>query len=72
MKATRFEKLKSLREDLCEREKNRLVKIQYQKWLLDQVKELKKISECKDCTVEAIKIKIDQILLQISDPGSKK
>ena len=49
MKVTRFEKLKSLREDLCEREKNRLVKIQYQKWLLDQVKELKKISECKDC-----------------------
>ena len=72
MKVTRFEKLKSLREDLCEREKNRLVKIQYQKWLLDQVKELKKISECKDCTVEAIKIKIDQILLQISDIGSKK
>ena len=43
MKVTRFEKLKSLREDLCEREKNRLVKIQ-----------------------------IDQILLQISDLGSKK
>ena len=72
VKAKRFEKLKSMRDALCEREQLRLEKVKYQKWLLDQVRELKEISECQDCTVEIIKDKIDQILCEIIDAGVKK
>lgn len=72
VKVKSFEKLRSMRDALCEREKTRKEKAQHQKWLLEQMQELKKISECQDCTIEIIKTKIDQILSEVVDTGSKK
>ena len=72
VKVERFEKLKSMRDALCEREKTRAEKAAHQKWLLEQVQELKKISECQDCTVEVIKTKIDEILCEIANTGGVK
>jgi len=72
VKVERFEKLKSMRDALCEREKTRAEKASHQKWLLEQVQELKKISECQDCTVEVIKTKIDEILCEIASAGGVK
>ena len=72
VKVERFEKLKSMRDALCEREKTRAEKAAHQKWLLEQVQELKKISECQDCTVEVIKTKIDEILCEIASAGGAK
>jgi len=72
VKVKSFEKLRSMRDALCEREKTRKEKVQHQKWLLEQMQELKKISECQDCTIEIIKTKIDQILSEVIDAGSKK
>jgi ATP-dependent protease ClpP protease subunit len=63
VKVERFEKLKSMRDALC---------AAHQKWLLEQVQELKKISECQDCTVENIKTKIDEILCEIASTGGIK
>ena len=60
-----------MRDALCEREKTRVAKAEHQKWLLEQVRELKKISECQDCTVETIKTKIDEILCEIAGTGGK-
>ena len=72
VKVKSFEKLRSMRDALCEREKTRKEKARHQKWLLEQMQELKKISECQDCTIEIIKTKIDQILSEVIDAGSKK
>ena len=72
VKVKSFEKLRSMRDALCEREKTRKEKAQHQKWLLEQMQELKKISECQDCTIEIIKTKIDQILSEVLDVGGKK
>ncbi len=72
VKVKSFEKLRSMRDALCEREKTRKEKVQHQKWLLEQMQELKKISECQDCTIEIIKTKIDQILSEVIDAGSEK
>lgn len=72
VKIKRFEKLKSMREALCEREKTRAEKAEHQKWLLEQVEELKKISECQDCTIDIIKTKINEILCEISATGRSK
>ena len=43
----------------------------YQKWLIEQVNELKKISDCEDCTVEIIKNKIDEIVGEFEAAGDK-
>ena len=72
VKVERFEKLKSMRDALCEREKTRAEKTAHQKWLHDQMQELKKIADCQDCTVETIKTKIDEILCEISSTGGTK
>ena len=72
VKVKSFEKLRSMRANLCEKEKARKEKAQRQKWLLEQMQELKKISECQDCTIEIIKTKIDQKLSEVIDAGSKK
>jgi hypothetical protein len=72
VKVKSFEKLRSMRANLCEKEKARKEKAQRQKWLLEQMQELKKISECQDCTIEIIKTKIDQILSEVIDAGSTK
>ena len=72
VKVKSFEKLRSMRDALCEREKTRKEKAQHQKWLLEQMQELKKISECQGCTIEIIKTKIDQILSEVIDAGSTK
>ena len=40
VKVKRFEKLKSMRDALCEREKTRAEKAAHQKWLHDQMQEL--------------------------------
>ena len=72
VKNDRFEKLKSMRQQLCDRERAKLTKASHEKWLLDQFEELKKLSECKDCTVESIREKIDEIVKEISNSGSRK
>ena len=72
VKVERFEKLKSMRDALCEREKTRAEKAAHQKWLHDQMQELKKIADCQDCTVETIKTKIDEILCEIASTGGTK
>ena len=72
VKNDRFEKLKSMRQQLCDRERAKLNNASHEKWLLDQFEELKKLSECKDCTVESIREKIDEIVKEISNSGSRK
>ncbi len=65
VKNKRFEKLKSMRQRICESERTKLSK----HWWLDQFQELRKLSECKDCTVESIREKIDEIVNEISNSG---
>ena len=69
VKVKSFEKLRSMRDALCEREKTRKEKVQHQKWLLEQMQELKKISECQDCTIEIIKTIIQRIPGQSTEAG---
>lgn len=68
----RFEKLKTMREKLCESEKIRLERAAQQAWLLEQVTELKSIADCDSCTVDAIRSKIEEIIKTIGTPGSSK
>ena len=68
----RFEKLKTMREKLCESEKIRLERAAQQVWLLEQVTELKSIADCDSCTVDAIRSKIEEIIKTIGTPGSSK
>lgn len=58
-KKDRFEKLKSMRSQIWEKEMAKLENLKKQKWLIDQVNELKKISDCENCTIEIIKKKIN-------------
>lgn len=71
IKKGRFEKLKSMRTQLCEKELERANNLKKQKWLIEQVNELKKISDCEDCTVEIIKNKIDEIVGEFEATGDK-
>ena len=66
-KSARFEKLKSLRAELCEREKSRAERIQQQKWLLEQFNDLKTLTECDSCSLEAVKKRIDQIVCELQE-----
>ena len=70
-KKDRFEKLKSMRSQIWEKEMVRLENLKKQKWLIDQVNELKKISDCENCTIEIIKKKINQIVDEFEAVGEK-
>jgi len=70
-KKDRFEKLKSMRSHIWEKEMVRLENLKKQKWLIDQVNELKKISDCENCTIEIIKKKINQIVGEFEATGEK-
>lgn len=70
-KKDRFEKLKSMRSQIWEKEMARLENLKKQKWLIDQVNELKKISDCENCTIEIIKKKINQIVGEFEAVGEK-
>lgn len=63
-KTERFEKLKLLREEICEKEELRQKNSIQKMWVLQKINELKKISDCDDCTIEALKSKIDQIVYE--------
>ena len=70
-KKDRFEKLKSMRSKLWEKEILRIENLKKQKWLIEQVNELKKISDCENCTVEIIKNKINEIIGEFEASGDK-
>ena len=70
-KKDRFEKLKSMRSQIWEKEMEKLENLKKQKWLIDQVNELKKISDCENCTIEIIKKKINQIVDEFEAVGEK-
>tara|TARA_Y100001937_G_C7070752_1_gene308244 strand:+ start:22 stop:258 length:237 start_codon:yes stop_codon:yes gene_type:complete len=70
-KKDRFEKLKSMRSKLWEKEILRIENLKKQKWLIEQVNELKKISDCENCTVETIKNKINEIIGEFEASGDK-
>lgn len=70
-KKDRFEKLKSMRFQIWEKEMAKLENLKKQKWLIDQVNELKKISDCENCTIEIIKKKINQIVGEFEAVGEK-
>ena len=68
----RFEKLRSMREQLWEKEMIRAENLNKQKWLFDQIKELKNIANCENCTLDIIKNKINQIVFEFEIAGDKK
>ena len=42
-----------------------------QAWLLEQVRELKKIAECESCTLDVVKSKINEIVFEF-EKGERK
>lgn len=67
----RFDKLRILHEELVTQELYRNESIRRQTWLLEQVRELKKIAECESCTLDVVKSKINEIVFEF-EKGEKK
>lgn len=68
----RIETLKILCEDLWQKEQIRNETLEKHDWVLIQIKELKKITDCENCTVEIIKNKISEIVNEVETFGDKK
>jgi len=71
VKQSRFDKLRMLHDEISARETVKNEKIKRQSWLLDQIRELKKISECESCTLEVVKSKINEIVIEF-EKGERK
>ena len=65
-KGSRFEKLKSLREEICEKESLRQKNNIQKKCILQKILDLKKTSEAVDCTVDKIRKEIESIIVEYS------
>ena len=71
VKQNRFDKLRTLHEELTARETVKNEKMKRQAWLLEQVQELKKIAECENCTLDVVKSKINEIVFEF-EKGERK
>lgn len=71
VKQNRFDKLRTLHEELTAREAVKNEKMKRQAWLLEQVRELKKIAECENCTLDVVKSKINEIVFEF-EKGERK
>lgn len=69
-KNKRFDKLRILHEELVTQEQLRNESLKKQGWLLEKVQELKKISECENCTLDVVKLKINEIVVELE--GERK
>jgi len=70
-KNKRFDKLRILHEELVSQEHLRNESFKKQSWLLEKVQELKKISECENCTLDVVKLKINEIVVELEE-GERK
>ena len=70
-KNKRFDKLRNLHEELVTQEQLRNESLKKQGWLLEKVQELKKLSECENCTLDVVKIKINEIVVEFEE-GERK
>lgn len=70
-KNKRFDKLRILHEELVMQEQFRNESLKKQGWLLEKVQELKKISECENCTLDVVKLKINEIVVELEE-GERK
>ena len=70
-KNKRFDKLRILHEELVTQEQLRNESLKKQGWLLEKVQELKKLSECENCTLDVVKIKINEIVVEFEE-GERK
>jgi hypothetical protein len=70
-KNKRFDKLRILHEELVSKERFRNESLKKENWLLEQVQELKKIAECENCTLDIVKLKINEIVFEFED-GERK
>jgi len=70
-KNKRFDKLRILHEELVTKEHFRNESLKKQAWLLEQVQELKKIAECENCTLDVVKLKINEIVVEFEN-GERK
>ena len=70
-KNKRFDKLRILHEELVTQEQLRDESLKKQGWLLEKVQELKKLSECENCTLDVVKIKINEIVVEFEE-GERK
>ena len=70
-KNKRFDKLRILHEELVTQEQLRNESLKKQGWLLEKVQELKKLSECENCTLDAVKLKINEIVVELEE-GERK
>jgi uncharacterized protein with PIN domain len=68
----RFPDLWILSDDLSQKEYIKNQKLMKQDLLLSKVRELKKISDCENCNMELIKLKINEIISGIEAIGDKK
>ena len=70
-KNKRFDKLRILHEELVTQEQLRNESLKKQGWLLEKVQELKKISECENCTLDFVKLKLNEIFVEFEE-GERK
>jgi hypothetical protein len=70
-KNKRFDKLRILHEELVTQEQLRNESLKKQGWLLEKVQELKKLSECENCTLDVVKLKINEIVVELEE-GERK
>jgi uncharacterized protein with PIN domain len=68
----RFPNLWILSDDLSQKEYIKNQKLMKQDLLLSKVRELKKISDCENCNMELIKLKINEIISDIEAIGDRK
>ncbi len=68
-KKARFEKLKSLRMEICEKESLRQKNNTQKKSILQKIGELKRMSECADCTMDKIRKEIKILFFEFSNSG---
>lgn len=67
----RLDKLRILHEELVSQEIFRSESLKKQTWLLEKVQELKKITECENCTLDVVKSKINEIVFEF-ETGERK
>lgn len=70
-KNKRFDKLRILHEELVTQEHFRNESLKKQSWLLEKVQELKKIADCENCTLDVVKSKINEIVVEF-ESGERK
>lgn len=66
--ATRLSKLRQLRENLCQKEKNWQEAFAARDWIVEQLNCLKKMTENNNASKEDIKNRLEDILC-VLDPG---